>query len=298
MTTRGRFALSPSGAACWVAAVSAYLLVLLTGDGWLLAVVAVGLGLPLVDLCFACRAGGLRLLRETRAVAGQQTTVRLERTGRGGVETDLVATVFPPTGAVREQLPAGCDIAALRCPAGTRGPLPLLRWMADTYGPLGLAARRRHGVDTTPGLVHPPPAEPLPFALSIAPSDGGRELRPEAGAVLAGVRSYRTGDSARAVHWRSTARRGVPVVREWSAESGHGLVVAGGWFGPEAEPRLAQVAATVVQVLERGGDITLLDAGTQVRPAAVGEALDWFARLTPAAALAVPAGPVLWVGTP
>lgn len=292
MTTRGRFALSQAGAACWCAAVVAYLLVLLTGDGWLLAVVAAGLTLPLVDLGFACRADVLRGEREPRAVAGQQATVRLARSRRGGPESDLVATVFPPAGAVRAQVDAGADTAVLRYPAGARGAMPALRWMTDAYGPLGLAARRRHGVDETRGLVHPASAEPLTAPFGGAPPGDGATLRLAMGGVLAGVRGYRTGDSARAVHWRSTARRGVPVVREWSAESGRGLVVAAGRFGPETETRLAQVAATTVAALERGVPVTLVGSGAPVCPVGAGEALDWFALLVGATTAAAPAGPV------
>ena len=38
----------------------------------------------------------------------------------------------------------------------------------------------------------------------------------------AGLREYRPGDEFRAIHWRATARRGQPVVREWDGGAGSG----------------------------------------------------------------------------
>ncbi len=296
MTSRGRFALSGLGAACWVSAMVAYLMTLLSGDGWLLAVVAVAFVMPLVDLGFACVAGGLKLHRQTRAVAGLPTAVRLERTGRPRCEGDLVLTVFPPGGPVRGRVPAGADEAVLAHPAGGRGPMAPLRWMADTYGPLGLAARRRHGLDAAAGLVRPARAEPVAAALGGAVAG---ERRPDpyhgTGPDPAGVRGWRPGDSAHAVHWRSTARRAVPVVREWTREHGRGLVVVAGRFGPAQEPAIARAAATAAACLARGVPVTLVAAAGTTRPATVEEALDWFALLASAPAPRTPDGPVLWI---
>jgi uncharacterized protein (DUF58 family) len=289
MTTRGRLALSGTGAACWVAAMVAYLLVLLTGDGWLLAVSAAGLALPLVDLGIACRAGGLRLRRPTRAVAGDPTPVRVERTGRRSVETDLVLTLFPQGSPPhRARVHAGCDAAVTTYAASGRGPMPPLRWMADTYGPMGLAARRRHGLDESPVLVHPARAEPVPVALTTAGVGAGGEARHGAGEEPAGVRAFRPGDGPRAVHWRSTARRATPVVLERAVEQAQGLVVAVGRFAAADEPALARAAATVVRCLDRGIPVRLVSAAGEACPLAAPDALDWFALLEPGAAPAEP----------
>jgi uncharacterized protein (DUF58 family) len=297
MTTRGRFAVSGTGAACLVAAMVAYLLVLATGDGWLLSVVAAGLTLPLVDLAFACRAGGLTLRLPTRAVAGQTVPVRVERTGRWAPETDLVATLFPPSGAVRARVHAGCDATVTAVPAGDRGPLPPLRWMADTYGPLGLTARRRHGTHGTAVLVHPAPADPLPAVLGGLAPGGSAVARSGEEQIPAGVRAFRPGDGARTVHWRSTARRSIPIVRSHTAEQGRGLVVAAGRIANADEEQLARVAATVLAAQARGVPVSLLSGGGVARPATATAALDWFALLTSGSPPHVPAGPVLWVGT-
>lgn len=48
---------------------------------------------------------------------------------------------------------------------------------------------------------------------------GNGELQPS------GLRDYREGDDTRSVHWRATARRGKPIVREWEGSGGQGLEV-------------------------------------------------------------------------
>ena len=295
MTTRGRFAVSGLGASFLIAAVVAYVLVLLTGDGWLLAIAAISGALPLVDLAWACRAGTVVLTRPSRAVAGQPTPVRCARVGQPAVETDLVATLFGAGGAVRARVHAGCDALVTFLPAGDRGPMPQLRWIADTYGPLGLTARRRHHLDVTPILVHPAAADPLPLLVTAAAAGEGRNTGTDPGSVAAGVRIFRTGDAARSVHWRSTARRGVPVVRADTCELGRSLVVAAGTFTPADEPGLARVAATALQAHAQGIAVTLLSTADRCTPGTAAGILDWFAELRPGATPQVPPGPVLWV---
>jgi uncharacterized protein (DUF58 family) len=279
VTDRGRFALSQLGAACWVAAVVAYLLSLLTGDGWLLAVTAVGLILPLVDLVFACRGGSLELRRPTRAVAGEPTPVRVQRHGGSGPEGDLVATLLIPGNPVRTRVHAGCDAAVVSYVAAGRGPLPGVRWIADTYGPLGLAARRRHRLEETPVLAYPPRAEPLTVRLTAAGAGSLGEARSGTGPEPSGVRAFRPGDGPRSVHWRSTARRGIPIVRDTATEQAEGLLVAAGRLLAADEPRLARVAATAAGCVTSGIPVRLVNAAGELQPATVTEALDWFALL-------------------
>lgn len=297
MTSRGRFAISPLGAGAWLAALVSYALTLLTGDGWLLAVTAAGFTLPLVDLWFGCRAGTVRLVRPTRAVSGARTAVRLERVGASAVAGDLVATLSTPGGSVVGRLPAGSEVTTVSHDAGPRGPMPPLAWIADTYGPLGLAARRRHLVDTTPVLVRPAPADPVSLdAGDEAVAGAGAAARPGPGLTPFGLRDHRPGDPERHVAWRATARRGLPVVREWSPDVAAGLVVVTGTLGPADEPAVARAAATAVTAVGAGRAVTVLTGETTNRPATADAALDLFARLVSAPPPAhVPAGPVLWL---
>lgn len=297
MTTRGRFAISPLGAAAWVAALVAYGLALLTGDGWLLAVTAIGFVLPLVDLGFACRAGTARLVRPVRAVSGRLTSVRVERVGSPAVAGDHVVTLHAPGGAVSGRVPAGCATGELGHDAGPRGPMPALSWIADAYGPLGLAARRRHLVDATPVLVRPAPAEPvLVVAGGDAAEDGVAAGRPGPGLTPAGLREHRPGDAQRHVAWRATARQGVPVMREWELEADAGLVVVIGTFGPADEPAIARTAATAVAAVRSGRPVTVLTGDAVAHPRTGDEVLDLFALLMPTPLPArLPAGTVLWL---
>lgn len=297
MTTRGRFAISPLGAGAWLAALVAYGLALLTGDGWLLAVTAVGFVLPLVDLGFGCCAGTVRLVRPARAISGSHSVVRVERVGTPAVAGDHVVTLNGPGSPVISHVPVGCGATEVSHDAGPRGPMPPMSWLADAYGPLGLAARRRHLVDTTPVLVHPAVAEALPVpAGDQATADGPTVGVPGQGLMPAGLRDHRPGDAQRHVAWRATARQGVPVVREWASDADAGLVVVTGTFGREDEPAVARAAATVVAAIRVGQPVMVLTAGRTNRPATPDQALDLFARLVSASPpVRVPAGPVLWL---
>jgi uncharacterized protein (DUF58 family) len=297
MTTRGRFAISPLGAGAWLAALVAYGLTLLTGDGWLLAVTAVGFVLPLVDLGFGCCAGTPRLVRPPRAVSGQPTAVRVERVGSPAVTGDLVVTLFAADAPVIGRLPVGYESAEVRHDAGPRGPMPPLSWLADAYGPLGLAARRRHLVDTTLVLVRPAPAAALTVPVGgITLADGPAPGAPGHGLTPAGLRDHRPGDTQRHVAWRATARQGVPVVREWALDADAGLVIVAGTFNDADEPAVARAAATAVAAIRAGRVVTVLTSDQTRRPATPDEALDLFASLVSSAPPAhLPNCPVLWL---
>lgn len=298
MTTRGRFAISPLGAGAWLASLVAYALTLLTGDGWLLAVTAAGFVLPLVDLGFGCRAGTVRLVRPARAAAGVPTVVRVERVGAPAVTGDLVATLTTPGGPVSARLPVGCEHTSVSHDPGPRGPMPPLPWIADSYGPLGLAARRRHLVDTTSVLVRPAAANPLPVPASAdTAEDGGATGRPGPGLTPAGLRDHRPGDPQRHVAWRATARQGVPVVREWARDVDDGLVVVTGTLRPSDEPAVARTAATAAAAVRAGRPVTVWTGTASARPATVDDVLDLFARLVSGPAPSGVAGgsTVLWL---
>jgi hypothetical protein len=95
----------------------------------------------------------------------------------------------------------------------------------------------------------------------------------------------RSGDSARAVHWRSSARRGRLVVleRETPYGGGVGVVVAGRAADPGWEPLVTATASAALAALADGRPVTLvarqpgLARLTTSDPTA---ALDWFAALT------------------
>jgi uncharacterized protein (DUF58 family) len=102
---------------------------------------------------------------------------------------------------------------------------------------------------------------------SSFPSDVLHErARTGAGQEYLGVREYRPGDPQRAVHWRSTARVGQLVVREFEEEvqSRVTLVLAGGDYGepPDSsfEMLVSAVASIAIYALNTGHPVDLLRA--------------------------------------
>ena len=97
-----------------------------------------------------------------------------------------------------------------------RGRYRLSGFRLATKFPFGLVPRTRAVADADELLVYPAlipapeallrglPAHPAPGAI-VAPSRQG-EFR--------GLRAFRAGDDPRDIHWRTSARRGIPLVRE------------------------------------------------------------------------------------
>ena len=96
-----------------------------------------------------------------------------------------------------------------------RGPVGASRWTIGSSDPLGFFRGERACPDAEVALV-------LPRFASLAGRREPREMEastasPRAGFgnELFGVREYRAGDSLRRIHWRSSARHGELVVREY-----------------------------------------------------------------------------------
>jgi uncharacterized protein (DUF58 family) len=99
----------------------------------------------------------------------------------------------------------------------TMGPIAL-----RTADPLGLFEARRLVIDVVPFAVFP---RLYPVAgigrLGTRPTLAPRQAtlgRSGQSANYLGVRDYRPGDELRRVHWPATARRGVPVVKEYECD--------------------------------------------------------------------------------
>jgi uncharacterized protein (DUF58 family) len=113
---------------------------------------------------------------------------------------------------------AGGGLRTVRYPIPTRrrGRLPLGPLTVERRDPLGLCclAQRRAGDMTL--WVHPVvhPARPLP--VGTVPDFEGRRAETAHGGTMtfSALREYRPGDDLRRVHWKTTARTGVLMVRE------------------------------------------------------------------------------------
>ena len=121
---------------------------------------------------------------------------------------------------------------------------------------------------------------------------GTGQLRAGAGTDVHGIRAWQPGDSTRAVHWRSTARAGAPMILEREEEFAQEtlLVVADGGDGPAWEDAISR-AAWLAQNSAHENRAYRIFAGIGTRPiggdvpgsvaavTSVDEALDWFAGL-------------------
>ena len=171
-----------------------------------------------------------------------------------------------------------------------RGPVGAHAWAVESSDPVGMFRSRRNSPDAEVALVLPRFA-----ALSRRPQT--RELeasvaapRAGSGTELFGVRQYRPGDSLRRIHWRSSARHGELVVREYEPP---GVQTLGIFCDPH--PGDAAVANQVARIaaseawdcLRNGGRVMLWGPG--LAPSASDEArslwaaLEWLARYPTAA---------------
>jgi uncharacterized protein (DUF58 family) len=133
--------------------------------------------------------------------------------------------------------------------------------------------------------------------------------RAGAGTDFFGIREWRSGDAATAIHWRASARRSRLVVVERERPGRPSLLVAVDTAVDEEqwEHALARAAATAVLALRSGQAVALLAGSTTAAPTRPRDLLDWFAALGPVAPLepatlraamgtASAGGTVLWVG--
>lgn len=197
----------------------------------------VGVNLPFGDA--AARWLLYRLGGGTEATVSQPRAFPRRGRLRGG---PLVVWSGFPFGFLRHERPAdaGGDVTVLPTPG-----------IVDADGLRQWVARQANGVGRTPRVV--------------------RRVTGDQ-ADVRGVRPYRAGDSMRSVHWRSSARRGELMVREYDTAPSPDLVlVVEPWL--PAKPTPAD-AARLEAALSMATGIALAwsrDAGIRVTVAVAGE---------------------------
>ena len=164
------------------------------------------------------------------------------------------------------------DVTPLR-----RGALGATGWSIGTSDPLGFFAGRREWPDGEIALV-------LPRFKSLSNRATVRELEaaetaPRAGSghELFGIREYRPGDSLRRIHWRSSARHGELVVREYEPPGVQtiNIVVDQGPPTRAVADQIARIAASEAwDCIRDGGRVAL----GPLRSRDIWEVLEWLAR--------------------
>ncbi len=154
-----------------------------------------------------------------------------------------------------------------------RGVFPLTAITVSTSFPFGLFRKTR--TLTTPGELVvwprtdrriPPPSagdgrSPLGGALAVGAAGPRGEYR--------GLRGYRPGDDPRDIHWRTTARLGTPVVKEYEENRGETL-----WIcldtrndpGERAEDAVETAAALAARAFREGRRFGYAAPGVTVDP--------------------------------
>jgi len=160
-----------------------------------------------------------------------------------------------------------------------RGWLELPSAWLSSSAPYGLAEAHRDILGGEKVLVLPRQGwvDTRELAAWLQQAREGRSPEPESGSVVAaatgeefhGLRNWRAGDSPRMVHWRTTARTGVKMVREHEQPRDEALVVLLEPGDDDEGEALVSLAASVVSAWARGGTRWLGLVVTGSRPVAL-----------------------------
>lgn len=208
-----------------------------------------------LDVVRAPTAGTITVERELPTTVGMGEratgayTIRSHwpRTLRVRLHDRLPAALLPPahTADTGNDVPLAPTGRRMLLPPGGTARLPLevtggARGAAE-LGPVALRVEGRWRLMDS--LLRPEPSGAA--GVAVAPSVAGvrryrllalqrrlrdagvRQLRRRGeGTTFAGLRDYAVGDDPRHMDWKATARRGRPIVREFSVEQGQSVIVA------------------------------------------------------------------------
>ncbi len=169
-----------------------------------------------------------------------------------------------------------------------RGQFALGPTEISSRGLVGLVVARRR-IDTPERITIWPRVTPVPNVARayLAPVlDGPSGRRTREPVELYGVRDYRAGDSLAHVHWKSSARRGALVVREFERPTDPRVAVVVDLDRAQSPARLDAAVRAAASLLwaarEAHADSTLVTwNGAFAEHAAWETAMDWLAGVTP-----------------
>jgi uncharacterized protein (DUF58 family) len=249
--------------------------------GWVLVVAALLIGILVAGVVLPLRGlRGISVARRTprTATAGEPLPVTLDvsNTSRHAralfrVSDEFCGSAYAVVGAVgpgqTRSYEANRDGA--RRGIHETGPCRL-----ETGAPFGMISVRRDVLVASPTVVYPKVYDARAWRLR-GPSGWPA---PASVGDVSSVRDYRPGDPLRHIHWRSVARRGQLVVREFDREVQASVVVLSDVpTDPDTADAVASVASSIAIAALRDGDVSV--GGRRVR--AADAVLDWGARLRP-----------------
>jgi uncharacterized protein (DUF58 family) len=171
------------------------------------------------------------------------------------------------------KLPAGRQQeTSYRHTIARRGRHQLTGFRLTTKFPFGLMARTREVADATEIIVYPALAALPPAVLRGLPSPSAppRDKGPSRQGELAGLRAFRPGDDPRGIHWRTSARRGMPLLREHEDDEGReGTILFDNDAASGAaafELAVSRAAALCVELARRGMAVGLVTRGGEIPP--------------------------------
>ena len=272
--------------------------------GWLFVLAAGVVGLILGSLVVRQNLASAQVERKVpaRARVGSEIPVRLSVTNSGGKRLPLMrvtdrfeALIESSVASERLGLGESSHVeqvrSTLRRGRFEGGPVTL-----RAGSPFGFLSNSRTVEVESPLVVVPAWVELSSFPIlepSSIPFDVLHErARTGAGEEYMGVREYRPGDPRRAVHWRSTARAGRLVVREFEEEvaSKVALVLAGTDAGhpPDSafETLVSAAASIAIYAMQTGHPVELSSydvngEATRIDSPDRYSALDWLAGIQP-----------------
>lgn len=202
------------------------------------------------------------------------------RAGKRAAELRPVYFAYLPRG--------GSQSAASEITYPERGRYTTAAFALATRFPFGLMQKRRRfqSQEREPEvLVYPAPARDVDVEAALRRAHTGalRSLRGE-GHDLYRIRPHQAGDSARAVHWKASARAGALRVREFADEEAPRLrlrLALAATLAPEEAEKALSLATAWTLACEQAG-MWLEFAGENRAPAGHGGAAGLFLPLAPA----------------
>lgn len=264
--------------------------------GWLIVLTALVLGALAAGLvlpALAVRGIEVARLAPESAFAGDRVEVSLVVRSRAPSARGLVlvrdrflgtgAAVVPRLAAGESRTYIG-ERDAVRRGVHVSGPCEIA-----TGAPFGVARATRHVKVSSQTVVYPRVYDVAdPGRLAGVLTEGGRP-RPAAAGDSTSVREYRPGDPLRHVHWRSSARTGRLVVREFEehASGDVAVLVVPGADDETVDAVTSAACSYAIAAVDAGRRVVILwpegDGVRRLEARSRRDALEWGARLAPAA---------------